>query len=141
MAAAAWDAAQDAEVAIMAAAVADFRPSAPADGKLRRADGPPELLLEPTEDGLAGVRKRAPKALLVGFAAQVGDIEGAVAKSDAKDVDLLVANDITTPGAGFGSDDNEVTLVFRDGTTRAHALLPKSEVAARILDAVAELRP
>lgn len=140
MAAATWEAAGSADIAIMAAAVADFRPSRSTDGKLRRADGPPELVLEPTEDVLAGVRERAPDAILVGFAAEVGDVARGIEKAQAKGVDLLVANDIATPGAGFGSDDNEVTLVYRDGTTKAFPLMPKYQVAAAVLDAVVELR-
>lgn len=140
MAAATWDASGSAEVAIMAAAVADFRPVQSTEAKLRRADGPPELVLEPTEDVLAGVRDRSPDVLLVGFAAEVGDVAHGIEKARAKGVDLLVANDISTPGAGFGSDDNEVTLVYRDGTTKAFPLMPKHQVAAAVLDAVAELR-
>ncbi|NIR34702.1 MAG: phosphopantothenoylcysteine decarboxylase, partial [Actinobacteria bacterium] len=73
-------------------------------GKLHRTDGPPELRLEPTPDVLAGVAARDPRPFLVGFAAETGSIDRAVDKARRKGVDLLVANDVTGDGAGFGVD-------------------------------------
>ena len=83
----------EADVAVMAAAVADFRPARPSEGKLARADGPPDLALEPTPDVLAEVAKRSPPPFLVGFAAEAGGLERIAGKAAAKGVDLLVAND------------------------------------------------
>ena len=93
---------------VMAAAVADFRPKAPADGKLHKADGVPEIVLEPTTDILAELgRRKRPGQVLVGFAAETGDLRaGRRAKLRAKRLDLIVANDVTAPGAGFGHDTN-----------------------------------
>jgi len=124
----------EADVAIMAAAVADFRPAAPADGKLARADGPPEIVLEPTPDILASVAARPRRPFLVGFAAETGSLARAVDKARDKGVDLLVANDVTEPGSGFSVDTNRVTIVWPDGRTDEWPQLSKSEVAARILD-------
>jgi phosphopantothenoylcysteine decarboxylase/phosphopantothenate--cysteine ligase len=140
MAAAVWERAADAEVAVLAAAVADFRPVDPSDSKLRRAAGPPEIELEPTPDILAGVAGRADRPFLVGFAAETGPAEGAVEKARAKGVDLLVANDVTEAGSGFGTDTNRVALIRPDGTVEAWDLLTKRQVAARLWDRIAELR-
>ena len=140
MAEAVWSRAGSADVAVMAAAVADFRPAQAAAAKLRRADGPPELVLEPTPDILAGVAALRPRPFLVGFAAETGPVEGAVAKAVRKGVDLLVANDVTAAGSGFGSDTNQVALIFPDGTLEAWEGLPKRRVAARLWERIAELR-
>ena len=140
MADAVWHIADETEIAIMAAAVADFRPADPEIRKLVRSDGPPDLVLEPTPDVLAGFRERAPEATLVGFAAQVGDLAGVEDKAERKRVDLLVANDVSRPGTGFGSDDNEVTLVFHDGVTKALPIMSKRDVAKVVIDTVVELR-
>lgn len=128
----------DADIAVMAAAVADFRPADPSAGKLRRLDGPPEIRLEPTPDILASVAARPDRPFLVGFAAETGGIEGAVVKAKRKGVDLLVANDITEPGAGFSVDTNRVTIVHPDGRTEAWPLLTKNEVAVRLWDLIQE---
>ncbi|MDJ0791604.1 MAG: bifunctional phosphopantothenoylcysteine decarboxylase/phosphopantothenate--cysteine ligase CoaBC [Acidimicrobiia bacterium] len=140
MADAVWHIADETQIAIMAAAVADFRPADPETRKLVRSDGPPDLVLEPTPDVLAGFRERAPEATLVGFAAQVGDLSGVEDKAERKRVDLLVANDVSRPGTGFGSDDNEVTLVFHDGVTKALPIMSKRDVAKVVIDTVVELR-
>jgi phosphopantothenoylcysteine decarboxylase/phosphopantothenate--cysteine ligase len=135
MAEAVWSRAGAADVAVMAAAVADVRPA-----KLRRADGPPEIVLEPTPDILAGVAAMRPRPFLVGFAAETGPVEGAVAKAVRKGVDLMVANDVTAAGSGFGTDTNQVALIFPDGTLEAWDGLPKRRVAARLWERIAELR-
>lgn len=140
MAAETWQRAGEADVAIMAAAVSDFRPSAPETSKIRRADGTPTLELEPTPDVLAGVASSEPRPFVVGFAAETGSIEEAVAKAKRKDVDLLVANDVSKAGSGFGSETNEVTLVYPDGTTEPWGLASKVEVAARLWDLIIAMR-
>ena len=139
MAEAVWGRAGTADVVVLAAAVADFRPADPAAGKLRRADGPPSLELEATPDILRGVAELSGRPFLVGFAAEVGSLDEAVAKAQRKGVDLLVANDVGKPGSGFGSDSNEVTLVFPDGSTEAWSLMAKSEVASRLWDRIVDL--
>jgi len=140
MAAAVWEQAKAADVAVLAAAVADFRPADPADTKLRRAAGPPQLTLEATPDILAGVVSLDDPPFLVGFAAETGPASGAVEKARAKGVDLLVANDVTEAGSGFGTATNRVALILPDGTVEAWELLPKRDVAARLWDRIAELR-
>jgi phosphopantothenoylcysteine decarboxylase/phosphopantothenate--cysteine ligase len=124
----------------MAAAVSDFRPAGVAHDKLERADGL-RLDLEPTPDLLAGVvaavRDRDPRPVLVGFAAETGSLDRAAAKLARKGVDLLVANDVTAEGSGFGTDTNQVTILEADGSSDVQPLLPKREVADRILDRVA----
>lgn len=140
MAEAVWSRATDADVAVMAAAVADFKPRDPAPTKLRRASGSLEVEFEPTPDILSGVAAMADRPFLVGFAAETGSLDEAVAKAVRKGVDLLVANDVAKDGSGFGSNTNEVTLITPDGETEPWTLLSKDEVAARLWDRVKELR-
>ena len=146
MEAAMLDQAAGADVVIMAAAVADFRPKAPSETKLSKADGLPEIVLEPTPDILLelGARRR-PGQVLVGFAAETGALadrtlaDRAVAKLVAKGVDLMVANDVSAPGVGFDHDTNAVTLLGRDGTSREVGLTTKRQVAEAVLDWVVGL--
>jgi phosphopantothenoylcysteine decarboxylase / phosphopantothenate---cysteine ligase len=140
MAEAAWSAAQGADVAVMAAAVADFRPAVALDGKLRRSEGPPSIDLEATPDILAGIAALENRPFLVGFAAEVGGLDEAIAKAKRKGVDLLVANDVSAPGSGFGTETNQVTIVLPDGGTEPWSLMSKDEVAERLWDRIAELR-
>ena len=136
---------------VMAAAVADFRPVRPAETKLTRGEGL-TLELEPTPDLLAEVARivrgqdavaeqsrqaHTPAPLLVGFAAETGSLERAVDKLTRKGVDLLVANDVSEPGSGFGTETNRVTIFSADGPPDAWPLLTKREVADRLLDLVA----
>jgi len=135
-----------ADAVVMAAAVADFRALAPAEHKLKRSEitGPLALTLDPNPDLLAalGERRRAAGGrgpVLVGFAAETRDVEAyARAKLKAKGCDLVVANDVTEPGAGFAVDTNRVVLVDADRTTAVPAGT-KAVVAHRILDRVAAL--
>jgi phosphopantothenoylcysteine decarboxylase/phosphopantothenate--cysteine ligase len=120
----------------MAAAVADFTPASPKDRKIARADGL-SLELSPTPDLLAEVAALGSDAYLVGFAAETGDLERAPGKLAAKGIDLLVANDVSEPGSGFGTDTNRVTLFDRSGSKDELPMLSKREVADRILDRVA----
>jgi phosphopantothenoylcysteine decarboxylase/phosphopantothenate--cysteine ligase len=128
-----------ADVLVMAAAVADFRPRVAASTKLTRAEGM-TLDLEPTEDILAEVGARAreldPRPVIVGFAAETGSLERAPDKLRRKGADLLVANDVSEPGSGFGTDTNRVVILAADGSRDDLPLLAKREVADRILDRV-----
>jgi phosphopantothenoylcysteine decarboxylase/phosphopantothenate--cysteine ligase len=131
-----------ADVIVMAAAVADFRPKAIADQKLKKGDGLPELVLEPTPDILAGLgaRKR-PGQTLVGFAAETADmLANAADKVRRKRLDLVVANDVSAPGVGFEHDTNAVVLLRADGSRHDVDLADKRAVARAVLDAVLDLR-
>lgn len=140
MADAVWAAAPDNDVAVFAAAVADFRPKEPGAEKLRRAAGPPEIELEPTPDILAGVAAMERRPFLVGFAAETGSLDGAVAKAESKGVDLLVGNDVSKPGSGFATDTNEVAVITPDGVVDQWPVLTKAEVADRLWDRIVTLR-
>lgn len=140
MADAVWARAGEVDVAVMAAAVADFKPKDAGSGKIRRADGVPDIELVPTPDVLKGVHETTPRPFLVGFAAETGSVDAAVEKARTKGVDLLVANDVAKIGSGFGSDTNEVTFVFADGTTEDLELMSKRDVATAIWDTVLRIR-
>jgi phosphopantothenoylcysteine decarboxylase / phosphopantothenate---cysteine ligase len=133
--------AADAEVVIMAAAVADFRPVSAAAVKLRKADGLPDLVLESTPDILAELgRRRKGGQVLVGFAAETDQVaERAAAKLAAKGADLMVANDVSAPGVGFDHDTNSVTIFGADGTVSTVPLCSKDAVAEAVLDRVCAL--
>jgi phosphopantothenoylcysteine decarboxylase/phosphopantothenate--cysteine ligase len=133
--------AADADVVIMAAAVADFRPVSAAAVKLHKADGLPDLVLEPTPDILAELgRRRKSGQVLVGFAAETDQVaERAAAKLAAKGADLMVANDVSAPGVGFDHDTNSVTIFGADGTVSAVPLCSKDAVAEAVLDRVCAL--
>jgi phosphopantothenoylcysteine decarboxylase/phosphopantothenate--cysteine ligase len=129
----------DVDVVVMAAAVADFRPKAVADEKLKKRDGVPEVVLEPTPDVLAllGERKQAGQ-LLIGFAAETEHVEEhAAEKMAAKHVDLMVANDVSAPDAGFEVDTNQAILLYSSGSREETPLLDKRELADLLLDRVA----
>ncbi|MEP7114409.1 MAG: phosphopantothenoylcysteine decarboxylase, partial [Ilumatobacteraceae bacterium] len=134
--------ASTADVVVMAAAVADFRPKLAETAKLKKDNGVPEIVLEPTPDILAGLgQRKRPGQILVGFAAETSDlIANAQAKLHRKNLDLIVANDVSAPQVGFQHDTNAVTLMRRDGTTTIVALTDKRSVARAILECVAELR-
>jgi phosphopantothenoylcysteine decarboxylase/phosphopantothenate--cysteine ligase len=127
---------------VMAAAVADFRPTRAAASKIAR-DGALTLDLEPTEDVLATIASLVPAAgsqrrpVLVGFAAETGSLDRAPDKLRRKGIDLLVANDVSEPGSGFGTDTNRVTILSVAGQPERLPLLSKREVADRLLDRVA----
>jgi phosphopantothenoylcysteine decarboxylase/phosphopantothenate--cysteine ligase len=127
-----------ADVVLMAAAVADFRPKAPADHKIKKRDGVPEVVLEPTPDILAALgARRRPGQVLVGFAAETHDVEAeAAAKLRRKGVDLIVANDVSAPGVGFGHDTNAVVVLDADGGAVEVPLTGKRAVAGAVLDLV-----
>jgi phosphopantothenoylcysteine decarboxylase/phosphopantothenate--cysteine ligase len=127
-----------ADVVIMAAAVADFRPKVSAERKLSKEDGLPDIVLEPTPDILAGlVARRVPGQVLVGFAAETHDaLERGRRKLARKGADLLVVNDVSAPGAGFDHDTNAVLILGADGSTLEIPLTSKDAVAHAVLDSV-----
>jgi phosphopantothenoylcysteine synthetase/decarboxylase len=130
-----------ADALIMAAAPADFRPAAPATQKIKKANAPPSIALEPTPDILAStIRSRSDALVTVGFALETNSpVEHGRGKLVSKQLDLIVVNDATEPGAGFSVDTNRVTFIDRDGRADAQPLLGKIEVADLILDRVERL--
>lgn len=131
-----------ATVVVMTAAVADYRPRNPLVRKLKKGPASLQVELERNPDILAGLAARKGKRLLVGFAAETHAVVAeARRKLAAKRLDLIVANDVTAPGAAFGSDTNLVRLLDANGLDETLPLLPKEDVAARILDWVASHRP
>ncbi len=142
--------AEASDVIVMSAAVADYRPEKAAEQKLKKGEGAEGTRVDLVRnlDILAELGRRRrdgrsagrPGPVLVGFAAETADlVHHARAKLAAKGVDLIVANDVSAPGSGFGSETNAVVLVRGDGAADALALAPKSEVADAILDRVREL--
>ena len=127
-----------ADVLVMAAAPADYRPVAALDRKRPRDEGPLSVSLEPTPDILAATREgRRPGALIVGFALETGDAVGkAAAKLVRKGLDLIVANDALEPGAGCEVDTNRVTLIDRSGVRQPVPFGTKAEVAEAIVTAI-----
>ena len=140
-----YRAVESADVLIMAAAVADFRPRRAATTKLSRGEGL-TIELEPTEDILAGVKQLmsgpsepASPPILVGFAAETGSLDRAPEKLRRKGVDLLVANDVSEAGSGFGTETNHVVIFGADGSRDDLPLQSKRDVADEILDRVVGL--
>jgi phosphopantothenoylcysteine decarboxylase/phosphopantothenate--cysteine ligase len=131
-----------ADVIVMAAAVADFRPATVATTKLKKRDGAPEIVLEPTVDILAGLGERKrPGQTVVGFAAETDRVrQNATSKLVAKGADLIVANDVTAAGAGFEHDTNSVVIMHADGTEREVPLADKRVIARSVFDAVINRR-
>ena len=129
------------DVVVMAAAVADFRPKAAVEHKIKKEGGPPEIVLEPTPDILAGLgAAKRPGQTLVGFAAETESLrENAEGKLRRKRLDLIVANDVSAPGAGFEHDTNEV-VILGEGIEQNVSLTDKRAVAAAVFDAVMVIR-
>ncbi|HEX9943438.1 MAG TPA: bifunctional phosphopantothenoylcysteine decarboxylase/phosphopantothenate--cysteine ligase CoaBC [Thermoanaerobaculia bacterium] len=124
-----------ADLIVMAAAVADFRPRRPAASKIKRERGLPAIELEENTDILAGLREVAPGAVLAGFAAETEELErNARSKLERKGTDFLVANDVSRPDIAFERDDNEVTVFRREGPPVFLSRRPKSELAASLFD-------
>jgi phosphopantothenoylcysteine decarboxylase/phosphopantothenate--cysteine ligase len=133
--------APEADVVVMAAAVADYRPAEALAAKRPKDTATWTLELEPTTDVLSALGERRREGqLLVGFAAETGDagLDRAREKLARKGADLFVLNDVSRPDIGFDASDNEVTLVAASGE-RSVAKAPKEEVAAAILDEVESL--
>lgn len=132
----------EADIVVMAAAVADFRPRHTSDTKIKKGDGVPTIELERTVDILAdlGANKR-PGQQLVGFAAETNDlIANAERKLASKNADFIVANDVSAPDTGFGHDTNAVTILSPDGGRDSLALASKFEIARAVLRRVAAER-
>ena len=124
------------DAVVMAAAVADFRPKAAASEKLKKRDGVPEVVLEPTTDILAELGRTRSGQFVVGFAAETADVrEHAAEKLASKRVDLMVANDVSAADSGFEVDTNRAVLLDADGAVDL-PLLSKSALAEVILDRV-----
>ena len=135
-------AAAAADVVVMCAAVADFRPVRAAGGKLKKRDGVPEIVLEPTPDILAGLGAvKRPGQVLVGFAAETDDVaDNAREKLRRKNLDIVVANDVSAPGVGFQHDTNAVTIHLSTGGETHVPLADKRAVARHLLDSVVGVR-
>jgi phosphopantothenoylcysteine decarboxylase/phosphopantothenate--cysteine ligase len=131
----------DSDALVMAAAPADFRPADAAPSKIKKASAPQSIALTSTADILSSTKRaRRPGAVIVGFALETNDvIENGRSKLASKDLDMIVVNDATESGAGFGVDTNRVTLLLRDGEQEVLPLMPKSDVADAILDRVERL--
>jgi len=120
---------------IMAAAVSDYRPVDFARKKIKRGKGPIELRLEPNPDILQEISARKNGKMLVGFAAETGElVANAAKKLKDKNLDMIVANNVSEAGAGFDVDTNVATILDRDGTVRSLPLMSKDELAEQILD-------
>jgi phosphopantothenoylcysteine decarboxylase/phosphopantothenate--cysteine ligase len=131
----------DADVVLMAAAVADYRPSSRVEGKRSKDDRPWQITLEPTGDIVSALSKvRANGGVLVAFGADEGEqgLERKRRLLETKDADLVVFNDVSRPDIGFDAEENEITLVSRGGE-RLVAKAPKREIARAILDEVERL--
>jgi phosphopantothenoylcysteine decarboxylase/phosphopantothenate--cysteine ligase len=129
------------DVIVMAAAVADFRPKRASAGKLKKEQGVPEVVLEPTPDALAELgHRRRPGQVLVGFAAETDDhLAGARRKLERKRLDLVVLNHVEGPRSAFGADDADASLVDAAGVEELTGA-SKAAIAARLLDRVEALR-
>ena len=130
-----------ADLVVMAAAVADFRPAQPSGTKLKKDQGVPAVELEPTADILAALgASKGPGQVLVGFAAETEDIESnAVAKLRRKNLDVIVANDVSKQHVGFGHDTNEIVMFTADGARHHVPLTTKREAARAVLDVAVSL--
>jgi phosphopantothenoylcysteine decarboxylase/phosphopantothenate--cysteine ligase len=134
----------DTDLLLMAAAVADFRPAVSSTDKIKKSADPPQVALEKTVDILNAisdlkVKQQHPK-IVVGFAAESQDlIENAKLKLREKNLDLIVANDITSKDAGFAVDTNRVTILDAGGGEEVLPLMNKNEVAEHILQRVTSL--
>ena len=142
MAAAVTSALPNADVLVMAAAPADFRPAQPAATKIKKRSAPEQVELVPTPDILLTTRKARKKgAIIVGFALETNDVvSNGRGKLAAKELDLIVVNDATEAGAGFGVETTRVTILSRTGAEEDLPLMSKREVADAILDRVEGLR-
>ncbi|HBI03933.1 MAG TPA: bifunctional phosphopantothenoylcysteine decarboxylase/phosphopantothenate--cysteine ligase CoaBC [Paenibacillaceae bacterium] len=127
------------DLVIKAAAVADYRPKVIYDQKMKKKLGDLSIEMERTRDILLELGKRKEKQFLVGFAAETENLEeNALGKLERKNADMIVANNVASPGAGFGTDTNIVTIMRRDGKSVSLPQLDKREVANQILDFVVE---
>jgi phosphopantothenoylcysteine decarboxylase / phosphopantothenate---cysteine ligase len=130
----------EADAVVKAAAVADFRPARPASGKLKKQSGPPDLQLEPTADILQELGDRKGERILVGFAAETEDLEEAGRKKLVeKNLDLVVVNEVGSPGTGFDAETNLAMILSSDGDDIPMQEWTKASLAAAICDRLAGL--
>lgn len=128
------------DIVIKTAAVADYRPKISYDQKIKKQPGSQTLELERTNDILLELGKRKKNQILIGFAAETNNVaEYAQSKLVKKNVDMIVANNVTAAGAGFGTDTNIVTLFKQDGSSIELPLMSKKEVAIKILEEASQL--
>lgn len=128
------------DIVIMVAAVSDSRPGKVSKKKLKKEGIGNVLSLTPTPDILQEIGRKKGDKMLIGFAAEVDDIEkNAIVKMQNKNLDMIVANKVGEPHSGFGSDTNLVKIIDRDGNVEELPLLSKSEVAMKILDRIVEM--
>lgn len=134
--------ASSADVVIMTAAVADFRPVTAVNSKIKKDQGIPSITLEPTPDILASLGKNKPQGqVLVGFAAETENlVDNARGKLERKNLDLIVANDVSAPGVGFGHDTNAVSILSASGDIIQIPLTDKHAIAHAVLDSVVKAR-
>jgi phosphopantothenoylcysteine decarboxylase/phosphopantothenate--cysteine ligase len=134
--------APQADIVVMSAAVADFRPVVAAEGKIKKEGGVPQIVLEPTPDILAALGASKPNGqTLVGFAAETSDlVDNAKGKLVRKNLDLIVANDVSAEGVGFSHDTNAVTILTADGSCHQVGLSSKHAIATAVLDSVVKVR-
>ena len=128
-----------ADVLVMAAAVSDFKFSAVSSQKIKKQNKPQTIRLVPTPDILEKFAKKKGKKIIVGFAAESEKIvENALEKVRRKNLDMIVANDITRKGSGFGSDFNQITIVYPDGKSVRSSKKAKPEISDIVMDAIGE---
>lgn len=128
------------DIVIKAAAVADYRPTEQATQKIKKTEDSLRILLKKNPDILYELGQRKKHQILVGFAAETENLlEYAKIKMKKKNLDMLVANDVTQPGAGFNSDTNIVSLLYKNGTHETFAQMTKNEVATLIINKVVSL--
>ncbi|HUY15604.1 MAG TPA: bifunctional phosphopantothenoylcysteine decarboxylase/phosphopantothenate--cysteine ligase CoaBC [Terriglobia bacterium] len=132
----------EATVVMMAAAASDYQSAEVRAEKIKKQNGTLSLTLKPTRDILSEIAaRRRPEQIIVGFAAETANVVAyATQKLRAKNLDLIVANDVTQEGAGFGVDTNIVTLIFPDGRVQPLARMRKIEVAHQVLNVLPEIR-
>jgi phosphopantothenoylcysteine decarboxylase/phosphopantothenate--cysteine ligase len=131
---------EDAEAVVKAAAVSDYRPAEPSSRKLKKDEGPPDLRLEATPDILAELRRTKEGRVLIGFAAETDDLEGAGRRKLAeKGLDLVVVNEVGRPGTGFEAETNRAMILSAAGDDEPIREWTKRDLARAIVDRLAKL--
>ena len=128
---------EQSDAVVKAAAVADYRPSEISEQKIKKGEGDWQLTLVRNPDILAELGQRKQQQILVGFAAETNDVEqNALKKLSRKQLDMIVANDLTEAGSGFGVDTNKVTIYHADGDVQRLPVMSKKAVADALLDEI-----
>lgn len=130
------------DIAVLCAAVADFKPARFAARKIKKREGTPQITLVPTRDILASLGAKKPRQfLLAGFAAETDDIaENAREKLEKKQCDVVIANDVSAPGVGFESNENALTIFYPDQTSRELPRAGKQSLAGELVKILAEIK-